>query len=160
MRITNQHTIKGNTITNQHTIKENTHHQPTYHKREYATKTIKQQKRIPMPNNNITEQKRIQCHESFYPFFYTNCTWAPMNRQTWFRETFSFSQRYLQKTRSAKSLTTPARCPCSRGLLCHNDDYADIDRKFWRPLTDFKRSKDQILESNIIVKLKKLLYFV
>ena len=69
MRITNQHTIKGNTITNQHTIKENTHHQPTYHKREYATQTIKQQKRIPKPNNNITEQKRIQCHESFCPFF-------------------------------------------------------------------------------------------
>ena len=103
MRITNQHTIKGNTITNQHTIKENTHHQPTYHKREYATKTIKQQKRIPMPNNNITKQKRIQCHESFYPFFIYKLYLGPNEQANVISRNFLVFAKIFAKKRALRS---------------------------------------------------------
>ena len=100
------------------------------------------------PTDNLKMGQKVnrdtrqgQCHEIFDTFFLSkNSTWAVhLNRQKWFREIFSFSQKIF-----AKNVCPRRQRLCRQGDGVVND-YADTD-KTTRTLSKNLEGFSQILK--------------
>ena len=82
---------------------------------------------------DTSEFLKGQCYNIFHPFLVTTMrNWPITNRLKWIRKVVQFHEDTHEKRASVYSLTTRTNSQ-QQQLRRNNNDYADIDAKFWRP---------------------------